>query len=73
MDPRGSAPSNAEVTVACGSTIGGAQGMRLGSNYSQAVFFKGRCLLLQTSDTTWTDGDYANIKAYVNTRYGLAL
>lgn len=64
--------SAADDTVAC-AAITHAGNLATGVNYSAAAFYAGLVLELMTIDSALSDGDYANIKSYVNSRYNLAL
>lgn len=64
--------SAAETTQAAGNATVGAGTVAVGRGYA-STYIDGRMLMLLTSATKLSTTDYANIKAYVNTRYALAL
>ncbi len=65
--------SAAEVTSVCGTLTALSGNIDTGRGYGAAHFFDGRILELMIAGVALSDGDYANIRGYVNTRYGLAL
>jgi hypothetical protein len=64
----GAVSSDAFTTI---SGLGGS--MRLFANYNAAAFFDGKILEVMTMSSAISDASVANIKSYLNSRYGLAL
>ncbi len=66
--------SAAEATVACTASIHApGTAMYLAVGYGAANNFDGKVAEIMTFQTTPTPAEYANFKAYCNTRYGLSL
>lgn len=65
--------SGAEVSAAS-SPMGVLTGtIQVGKSSFTTTLFDGAILELMTSRVVFTNGDYANVKRYVNSRYGLSL
>ncbi len=60
-------------SLAGGNVQSVANNVVVGTNASANAFLTGAIADLGVSNTALTDGNFASIKAYVNTRYGLAL
>lgn len=61
-------------STACTGVFGDPSNtLHFGRNYAPDAFFDGQIAEIGLADIVLSDGNFNNIKAYVNTRYGLAL